>query len=144
MKNLSDEDLFLAFQQDRDVASLSTLFRRRSDELLRLAMFLVQRPSDAEDLVQATFLNAIARADSYRSGFRVMSWLCGILTNNARMLRRAARRVPPASMANEVVQDPVSETLHEELPTWRGSCGQMPLLETQRPTRRGARGEKQR
>jgi len=115
MKNLSDEDLFLAFQQDRDVASLSILFRRRSDELLRLAMFLVQRPSDAEDLVQATFLNAIARADSYRSGFRVMSWLCGILTNNARMLRRAARRVPPASMANEVVQDPVSETLHEEL-----------------------------
>ncbi len=115
MKNLSDEALFIAFQQHRDVTALSTLFRRRSDELLRLALFLVQRPSDAEDLVQATFLNAIARADSYRSGFRVMSWLCGILTNNARMLRRAARRVPPTSMTDEAIQDPVSETLHEEL-----------------------------
>jgi len=115
MEHLSDESLFVAYQQRRDVAALSTLFRRRADELLRLAVFLAPRPSDAEDIVQATFLNAIARADTYREGFRVMSWLCGILTNNARMLRRSERRSIPDPIPQDPADDPVSVTLHAEL-----------------------------
>lgn len=115
MHRLSDENLFVAFQQHRDVASLSTLFRRRADELLRLAVFLAPRPSDAEDLVQATFLSAIARAETYRDGYRVMSWLCGILTNHARMLRRAERRTPPGPLHAAEDHDPVGEALQSEL-----------------------------
>lgn len=65
MKEHSDEDLFLAFQRNRDHEALSTLFRRRADELLRLAVFLSPRPSEADDLLQATFLSAISRAETY-------------------------------------------------------------------------------
>lgn len=115
MQESSDETLFVAFQQHRDVASLSTLFRRRADELLRLAVFLAPRPTDAEDLVQATFLSAIARAETYRDGYRVMSWLCGILTNHARMLRRAERRVLPTPAQTAEAYDPMAEALRSEL-----------------------------
>ncbi|MFK7742626.1 MAG: RNA polymerase sigma factor, partial [Planctomycetota bacterium] len=92
MHRTSDESLFVAFRDERDVDALGQLFRRHAEELLRLAVFMAPRPTDAEDLVQATFLSAIARAETYRDGHRVMSWLCGILTNHARMLRRAQRR----------------------------------------------------
>ena len=87
----SDEALFLAYRDEQDCQALNDLFRRRVDELLRLAVFLAARPTDAEDLVQATFLTAISKAESFHEGGRVMSWLCGILTNHARMLRRAER-----------------------------------------------------
>lgn len=115
MARPSDESLFVAFQQHRDVESLSALFQRRADELLRIAVFLAPRPTDAEDLVQATFLSAIARAETYRPDHRVMSWLCGILTNHARMLRRAERRQKPTAAHEEGNRDPVSAALHSEL-----------------------------
>ncbi|MCU0866951.1 MAG: sigma-70 family RNA polymerase sigma factor [Planctomycetes bacterium] len=111
----SDEALFLAFQRHRDCQALGVLFRRRAEELVRLAVFVAPSPSDAEDLVQATFLAAITRAETFRDGGRVMSWLCGILTNQARMLRRASRRRQPS---DEPVVDgtgPVTAALQSEL-----------------------------
>lgn len=114
MTHHSDEALFAAFQQLRDCHALGTLFHRRADELLRLAVLMAPRPSDAEDLVQATFLSAIAHADDFRAGSRVMSWLCGILTNHARMLRRASRRIPPPP-PTATAQDPAETALHAEL-----------------------------
>ena len=114
MPHRSDESLFAAFQQHRDCQALGILFHRRADELLRLAVFLAPRPTDAEDLVQATFLSAIAHAESFRAGNRVMSWLCGILTNHARMLRRAERRTAPnPGLAS--APDAAAATLHAEL-----------------------------
>ena len=114
MTHRSDEALFAAFQEQRDCQALGTLFHRRADELLRLAVLMAPRPTDAEDLVQATFLSAIAHADDFRAGGRVMSWLCGILTNQARMLRRAARRMPPPP-STATAPDPAETALHAEL-----------------------------
>ena len=116
----SDEVLFESFRSRRDVEALTVLFHRRAEELLRLAMFLAPRPSDAEDLVQATFLSAISRATTYRPEHRVMSWLCGILTNHARMLRRAERRAAPTGENTphdtpHVDDDPVDQALRAEL-----------------------------
>ena len=45
MPQQPDEQLFLAFQRDRDLDALGALFRRRADELLRLAVFLAPRPT---------------------------------------------------------------------------------------------------
>lgn len=114
LSTASDECLFRAFQQQRNCEALGVLFRRRAAELLRLAVFVAASPSDAEDLVQATFLCAITRAETFHDGGRVMSWLCGILTNQARMLRRASRRKPPATAATASVE-PVNSALQAEL-----------------------------
>ena len=111
----SDEELFASFQRQRDCQALAVLFHRRADELLRIAVFLAPRPTDAEDLVQATFLSAIARAETFRPEHRVMSWLCGILTNHARMLRRAEQRVLRHLPSGPIDEDPAAAALHSEL-----------------------------
>ena len=111
----SDEELFASFQRQRDCQALAVLFHRRADELLRIAVFLAPRPTDAEDLVQATFLSAIARAETFRPEHRVMSWLCGILTNHARMLRRAEQRVLRHLPSGATDEDPAAAALHSEL-----------------------------
>ena len=114
MPHRTDEELLLAFQAHRDCQAIGLLFHRRADELLRVAVFLAPRPSDAEDLLQATFLSAISGVETYRHEHRVMSWLCGILANHARMLRRAERRSPPRPVVEEV-EDPSNAALHAEL-----------------------------
>ena len=114
MPHRSDESLFAAFQTQRDCQALGVVFHRHAEELLRLAVFLAPRPTDAEDLVQATFLSAIARAETFVAGNRVMSWLCGILTNHARMLRRSERRSLPDAR-DDVAEDPADAVLRTEL-----------------------------
>src|SRR5262245_18796325 len=111
----SDEELFASFQRQRDCQALAVLFHRRADELLRIAVFLAPRPTDAEDLVQATFLSAIARAETFRPEHRVMIWLCGILTNHARMLRRAEQRILRHLPSHPIDEDPAAAALHSEL-----------------------------
>src|SRR5262245_92593 len=111
----SDEELFASFQRQRDCQALAVLFHRRADELLRIAVFLAPRPTDAEDLVQATFLSAIAHADRFRPGHSVVNWLSGILANHARMLHRAQGRVVPVAVQRDDVVDPEQETLRREL-----------------------------
>jgi len=112
----SDEALFLAYRDEQDCQALNDLFRRRVDELLRLAVFLAARPTDAEDLVQATFLTAISKAESFHEGGRVMSWLCGILTNHARMLRRAERESGGEPRDEPIApSDPANDALRVEL-----------------------------
>ncbi|MFN9705172.1 MAG: RNA polymerase sigma factor, partial [Planctomycetota bacterium] len=110
----SDEDLFRIYSDGGDCQALGVLFHRRSTELLRIAAFLAPRPTEAEDLVQATFLSAIAHADQFRRDGRVMSWLCGILTNHARMLRRTERRRAPEAR-DQVAEDPADAALRNEL-----------------------------
>lgn len=110
----TDEELFRLYRDHRDCSALGVLFRRRADELLRLAVFLAPRPTEAEDLVQATFLSAIAHAEQFRADGRVMSWLCGILTNHARMLRRSERRKRPDPI-DQIVEDPADAALRDEL-----------------------------
>jgi RNA polymerase sigma-70 factor (ECF subfamily) len=122
----SDEELFRQYSDGGDCNALGSLFHRRADELLRIAAFLAPRPTEAEDLVQATFLSAIAHADQFRRDGRVMSWLCGILTNHARMLRRSERRRPPVAK-DQVVEDPAEAALRSELQTALvGSIGRLP------------------
>ena len=122
MSHRSDEELFRAFQQQRDCDALGILFRRRAQDLVRLAVFVAPSPSDAEDLVQATFLAAITRAETFHDGGLVMSWLSGILTNQARMLHRAARRRSPEPDSGRAAGEPVTTALQAELRAALTAC----------------------
>jgi RNA polymerase sigma-70 factor (ECF subfamily) len=54
------------------------------DSLYRTALRLTRDPSDAEDLVQDTYLKAFKAADSFRPGTNLRAWLFTILHNTAR------------------------------------------------------------
>jgi RNA polymerase sigma-70 factor (ECF subfamily) len=107
--------LFVRFRRRGDPTAMAELFDRTAPELLRLAMHLVRDPVEAEDVVQATFLAAIEGAASFDASRRVMPWLVGILTRQAGLARRRARReVEPDRLHERNVEDPADDAAAHE------------------------------
>ena len=80
---------FQRFVRRGDVEALGRVFDAAAPELLGIAFRLTGAAPDAEDVVQATFLTAIERAETFEESRRAMPWMLGILLNHARSLRRA-------------------------------------------------------
>lgn len=87
---MTPEPQFVRFREHADVAALAAVFDALAPELLLVAAHLVGR--DAEDLVQATFLDAIEKAQRWDATRRLLPWLIGILVHHARAERRRQRR----------------------------------------------------
>ena len=83
------EGWFERYRRRGDLRALERVFDRSARDLLALAMHLVRDPDDAEDLVQATFVTAIDRAQSYDRSRPLLPWLSGILAGKAANLIRA-------------------------------------------------------
>ena len=99
------EDLFLRFQQTREPAHLGAVFDLVADDLFAVALHLCRSDAEADDLVQATFLVAIERANRFDAARPLRPWLLGILQQEAKVQRRRARRAPdPARLP--VAQEP--------------------------------------
>jgi RNA polymerase sigma-70 factor (ECF subfamily) len=62
------------------------------DSLYRTALRLTRVPSDAEDLVQDTYLKAFRAADTFEPGTNLRAWLFTILHNSARNRARDRSR----------------------------------------------------
>lgn len=62
------------------------------DSLYRTALRLTRVPSDADDLVQDTYLKAFRAADSFTPGTNLRAWLFTILHNTARNRARDRSR----------------------------------------------------
>jgi len=96
--------LFLRYRDRGEAGALAAVFDRTAPELLRLALHLCRNVADAEDLLQATFLAAIASARDFDPTRRVMPWLTGILVHRARAEhRREVRAMPPVVPGSEPV-----------------------------------------
>lgn len=77
------------------------------DSLYRTALRLTRAPSDADDLVQETYLKAFRAADSFRPGTNLRAWLFTILHNTAR--NRARDRSRESVTVNSEVVDHAAE-----------------------------------
>jgi RNA polymerase sigma-70 factor (ECF subfamily) len=109
--------LFERFRKHGDAWALATVFDRTSKELLELACHLVRDPSEAEDLVQATYVTAIQKSARYDGALPLQAWLYGILWREAaKARRRAARRVEPDRLAERLQADPLASAAERELP----------------------------
>lgn len=64
------------------------------------ALHLCRDASDAEDLVQETYIKALASFASYQQGTNCRAWLFRILTNTYFNLRRSRRRQSPVDFEN--------------------------------------------
>lgn len=96
--------LFVRFRGDGDVAALACIFDRTAPDLLDLARHLSRRQGLAgceEDLVQATFLTAIERRDSFDASRPLEPWLAGILANHAAHAWRRESRVRVSGNTDE-------------------------------------------
>lgn len=91
------EQHFEDFRRHADAAALAAIFDALAPELLLVAAHVAPMASDAEDLVQATFLDAIEKADRWDAGRPLMPWLIGIFVHHARALRRQKARALDAT-----------------------------------------------
>ena len=109
--------LFRRYREQGDGRALAAVFDACAKPLLELACHLVRDPSEAEDLVQATFLAAIRGAERFDERVPLQGWLYGILWREAaRARRRAARRVDPARLGERGEPDPHELAAGREVP----------------------------
>jgi RNA polymerase sigma-70 factor (ECF subfamily) len=73
------------------------------DQLYAAALRLTRSPSDAEDLVQDTYLKAFRASGQFRPGTNLKAWLFTILQNTFRNLRRDRGR-DPVDVDSEAVE----------------------------------------
>jgi len=68
-----------------DRHAFADLFRRRRNDVYRVALLMTGRPATAEDVTQDVFLAVMREARRYEPGrSTVTAWLCGIARNQAR------------------------------------------------------------
>jgi RNA polymerase sigma-70 factor, ECF subfamily len=97
----TDEDLLLAVRRGH-ADSLGILVARWETPLFRFVSRMVDRPDDARDVCQETFLRILDKADAFRDGARFSTWMYQIALNLCRDQSRRKRRwgrlmlAPPA------------------------------------------------
>ncbi|WP_232375379.1 sigma-70 family RNA polymerase sigma factor [Mycolicibacterium baixiangningiae] len=108
---------------DHDTDSLTTRFAIEviplRAELLRAAMRMTNRASDAEDLVQDTFVSAYRSFATFSPGTNTRAWMYRILKNtwinNHRAAQRRPSEVPIEDFADEPAFHKASSTAPAEV-----------------------------
>ena len=72
------------------------------DQLYSAALRMTRNPSDAEDLVQETFVKAFAAFHQFEEGTNLKAWLYRILTNTYINIYRKKQREPQQAMTDSV------------------------------------------
>jgi RNA polymerase sigma-70 factor (ECF subfamily) len=72
------------------------------DQLYAAAMRMTRNPSDAEDLVQETFVKAYSAFHQFRPGTNLKAWLYRILTNTFINSYRKSQRRPQENRADAI------------------------------------------
>jgi RNA polymerase sigma-70 factor, ECF subfamily len=85
-----------------DRAQFADLAMEHMPALYSAALRMTRNPSDAEDLVQETFLRAYRSYDRFEEGTNLKAWLYKILTNTFINSYRAAKRRPEKADVEDV------------------------------------------
>lgn len=96
-----------------NLESFDVIVRENREVVLRVAHRFVKNDSDAEDVVQDTFMNAFRKLESFKGDSALSSWLYRIAVNTSLMRLRKKRRRSEVSM--EAMSGGGEETLmHHE------------------------------
>lgn len=87
-----------------DMAAFELLVERYQDRVYGLALGMLRDDTDAQDVVQDTFLNVFRKLDTFRGDSAFSSWLYRIAANNAMMRLRSRRRAPTISLEDNLPQ----------------------------------------
>ncbi len=101
---ISDERLIAKFQQG-DVQAFDMLVRRYKDQLLNFVYRFVGNRSDAEDIVQETFLRVYKNKHYYKEVAKFSTWVYTIAGNLAKTELRRRKRHKIFSVSNFVNEE---------------------------------------
>jgi RNA polymerase sigma-70 factor (ECF subfamily) len=88
-----DEEQLVSALRSRHPEEWARLVDSLGDRLLRSAFLLCGDATEAQDLVQETFLKALRAAPQFRGHSSVYTWLHGILLNLSRHYHRDSKRI---------------------------------------------------
>lgn len=98
----------------RDEAAIRVILQANNRRLFRIARGILRNDSEAEDVVQETYVRALTHLDSFRGDSGLSTWLCRIAMNEA-MGRLRGRRpslewseLPHEQSEAEIIQFPAS------------------------------------
>jgi RNA polymerase sigma-70 factor (ECF subfamily) len=112
-----DDDLELVGRaRARDEGAIRAIMQANNRKLYRIARGILRNDSEAEDVVQETYVRAFTHLDSFRGDSRLSTWLARIAMNEA--LGRLRRQRPsvdwttlePVASDARIIQFPVSAT----------------------------------
>src|SRR3978361_317635 len=104
----------------RDEAAIRTIMQANNRRLYRIARGILRNDSEAEDVVQETYVRAFTHLDSFRGDSSLATWLARIAMNEALgRLRRQRPNVewttlPPGTLEAQIIQFPLSATSDPE------------------------------
>lgn len=97
------DDALLAAHVAGDPEAFAELFGRHADRLWSLALRTLQRPEDAEEVLQEAMLAAFRRAGSFRGEAAVGTWLYRIVLNACLDRLRRGKTHPTVFAGPEIV-----------------------------------------
>ena len=106
--------------RQRDEAAIRAIMQSNNRRLYRLARGILRNDSDAEDVVQETYVRAFTHLDSFRGDSSLATWLGRIAINEALgRLRRQRPNVewtslPPGTLEAQIIQFPLAATSDPE------------------------------
>jgi len=113
MRRMPDVEHPVAVTTDLDLVALAAggdgsafgqLVVRHQDRVYAVAMHLLRDASEAEEVVQETFLAALEKLGGFRGDAAFTTWLHRVAANAALMRLRKRRRAPDA-LADEPVEE---------------------------------------
>jgi RNA polymerase sigma-70 factor, ECF subfamily len=98
--NAVPDDVDLARRaQARDAEAFRAIMRRHNQKLYRLARAIIRNDSEAEDIVQETYVTAFAHLANFRGEASLATWLSRIAINEA--LGRLRKKKRAAAVMSE-------------------------------------------
>jgi len=130
-----DEDRQLVERaQAGDFAAFESLVGKYERRVYHLAVRIVGRSHDADEVVQQTFLSVIEKLKGFRQEARFSTWLTRVATNHALALLRQRRRRQTVPLAEDRSADADEAPPHPEyIARWRETPEQ---IASRRETRR--------
>jgi RNA polymerase sigma-70 factor (ECF subfamily) len=98
----------------RDEAAIRSIVQANNRRLYRLARGILRNDSDAEDVVQETYVRALTHLEDFRGDSSLATWLARIAMNEALGRLRRQRpgvelsSLPPGTLEAQIIQFPHS------------------------------------
>jgi RNA polymerase sigma-70 factor (ECF subfamily) len=100
----------------RDESAIRSIMQANNRRLYRLARGILRNDSDAEDVVQETYVRALTHLEEFRGDSSLATWLSRIAMNEALGRLRRQRpgvelsSLPPGTLEAQIIQFPHSAT----------------------------------
>lgn len=110
--NKNDDIQYIEAVKSGNISAFSYLVEKYQNMVYSLALKLLKKPEDAEELAQDTFVKAFQKIDTYEGKSKFSTWLYSI-TYNACISELRKRRIQFASIDDRQMTDQDEMKMHD-------------------------------